>query len=137
MAGLSSRPAKDTDMIQWATEIKVRAERQAGVMLAQSAQSGDRHQHGRVSPDAHKPTTLGDLGISANQSSRWQSLASMTDEHFEAAVATAKDTAVPTVSGLFHARNLIKILNQYSGTMPFKHPHLSHPVSHPKEFSNE
>ena len=88
-----ARQAKDTDLIQWATEIKVRAERQAGAMLAAAAESGERHQHGRVSPDAPKPTTLGDLGITANQSSRWQSLASMTDEHFETAVATAKDTA--------------------------------------------
>lgn len=88
-----ARLAKDTDMIQWATEIKVRAERQAGAMLAATANTGERHHHGRVSSETPKPTTLGDLGISANQSSRWQSLASMTDEHFETAVATAKDTA--------------------------------------------
>lgn len=88
-----ARQAKDTELIQWATEIKVRAERQAGSMLTATAESGERHHHGRVSPEAPKPTTLGDLGISANQSSRWQSLASMTDEHFETAVATAKDTA--------------------------------------------
>jgi hypothetical protein len=39
------------------------------------------------------PPTLSDVGITKDQSSRWQSLASMTDEHFETAVATAKDTA--------------------------------------------
>lgn len=88
-----ARQAKDQELILWATEIKVRAERKAGEMLRDTAARGERHHHGRVSPDANKPTTLGDLGISANQSSRWQSLASMTDEHFETAVATAKDTA--------------------------------------------
>lgn len=88
-----ARQAKDTEMIQWATEIKVRAERRAGEMLRDSADRGERHHHGRVSPADDKPTTLGDLGISANQSSRWQSLASMSDDHFETAVATAKDTA--------------------------------------------
>jgi hypothetical protein len=88
-----ARQAKDTELVQWATEIKVRAERRAGEMLRQAADSGERHHLGRVSPDAPKPTTLGDLGISNNQSSRWQSLASMSDEHFETAVATAKDTA--------------------------------------------
>lgn len=40
-----------------------------------------------------KSETTDALGISKDQSSRWQSLPSMTDEHFETAVATAKDTA--------------------------------------------
>lgn len=88
-----ARQAKDTELIQWATEIKVRAERKAGELLSQSAETGERAPQGRVSPEQPKPTTLGDLGITPNQSSRWQSLASMTDAHFETAVATAKDTA--------------------------------------------
>ena len=73
-----ARQAKDTELVQWATEIKVRAERKAGELLSQAAESGDRAPQGRVSPAEPKPTTLGDLGISSNQSSRWQSLASMT-----------------------------------------------------------
>ena len=88
-----ARQDKDTELIQWATEIKVRAERKAGELLRLSAERGERHHHGRVSPEVEKPTTLGDLGISANQSSRWQSLAGMSDDHLETAVATAKDTA--------------------------------------------
>ena len=39
------------------------------------------------------PPTLANIGITKDQSSRWQSLASMTYEQFENAVATAKDTA--------------------------------------------
>lgn len=88
-----ARQAKDQDLILWATEIKVRAERRAGEMLTRAAESGERHRHGRADQDKPKPTTLVDLGISSNQSSRWQQLASMSEEHFEAAVATAKDTA--------------------------------------------
>lgn len=87
-----ARQAKDQELILWATEIKVRAERKAGELLRETAERGERHHQGRVSAD-EKPTTLGDLGITANQSSRWQSLASMTPEHFETAVATAKETA--------------------------------------------
>lgn len=78
------------ELIQYATEIKVRAERQAGAMLKDASERGDRHHQGRAAAD-DKPTTLGDLGISANQSSRWQSLASMTEEHFETAVARGPD----------------------------------------------
>ncbi len=93
-----ARQAKDTEMIQWATEIKVRAERRAGEMLRESAQRGERmsgdgkvNQHNRGS---HADTpTLADIGITPMQSSRWQSLASMSEDHFETAVATAKDTA--------------------------------------------
>jgi hypothetical protein len=94
-----ARQAKDTELIQWATEIKVRAERQAGVMLAQSAKCGERatrEQHSHNGGSSHGTTslpTLSEIGITKDQSSRWQSLASMTDEHFETAVATAKDTA--------------------------------------------
>lgn len=101
-----ARQAKDTELIQWATEIKVRAERQAGEMLAASAanrtragksEGGQRaaaERWGSKSDAATShPPTLADIGITKDQSSRWQSLASMSEDHFEAAVATAKDTA--------------------------------------------
>lgn len=93
-----ARQAKDTELIQYATEIKVRAERRAGEMLRDSAQAGQRasgdgsiNQHNRAS---HADTpTLAEIGVTPMQSSRWQSLASMSEAHFETAVATAKDTA--------------------------------------------
>lgn len=88
-----ARLAKDTDMIQWATEIKVRAERQAGAMLSAAKTSGELAASGGSMKKESPPPTLSDVGITKDQSSRWQSLASMTDEHFETAVATAKDTA--------------------------------------------
>jgi hypothetical protein len=88
-----ARQAKDQDLILWATEIKVRAERKAGEMLAESRTRGERAGSGGSLKKESKPATLSDIGISNDQSSRWQQLASMSEEHFEAAVATAKDTA--------------------------------------------
>lgn len=93
-----ARQAKDQDLILWATEIKVRAERKCGAMLAESAEHGERatpgvNQHTRSSNDTTTSPTLKQIGITRDQSSRYQQLASMSDEHFEAAVATAKDTA--------------------------------------------
>lgn len=88
-----ARQAKDTDMIEWATEIKVRAERRAGEMLRDGRESGQRASSGGDSKKESPPPTLSDIGITKDQSSRWQSLASMSDDHFETAVATAKDTA--------------------------------------------
>lgn len=98
-AGLRLRD--DSHLILWATEIKVRAERKCGAMLAESARNGERatpadgmkrgaNKH--LSNGATSVPTLSDIGITRDQSSRYQQLASMSDEHFEAAVATAKDT---------------------------------------------
>lgn len=99
-----ARQAKDQELILWATEIKVRAERKAGEMLTSMAERGERAKQGdgpKFDPSnssieelaTNKPKTLADLGVSKRESHRWQSLASMSDEHFETAVATAKDTA--------------------------------------------
>lgn len=100
-----ARQAKDTELIQYATEIKVRAERKAGELLRLASERGERagkaeggkHAaavlHGKSHDTTSQPPTLADMGITKDQSSRWQSLAGMSDDHFEAAVATAKDTA--------------------------------------------
>jgi hypothetical protein len=84
-----ARQAKDTELIQFATEIKVRAERKCGELLAQTVEhGGDRKSDSRS--DA---PTLNEMGITKDQSSRYQQLAAMPDEHFETAVETAKSTA--------------------------------------------
>lgn len=87
-----ARQAKDQELILWATEIKVRAERKAGMMLTDAAESGEMARRGRP-PVENKPTTLADLGLTDTTAKRWKQLGSMSEDHFEAAVATAKDTA--------------------------------------------
>lgn len=87
-----AKQARDTQMVQWATEIKVRAERRCGEMLRDSAETGQRSTGGKPSHDA-TVTKLSDLGITRDQSSRYQKLAAMPAEHFETAVETAKATA--------------------------------------------
>lgn len=90
-----ARQAKDTELVQWATEIKVRAERRAGQMLAEMPkQAGARGVGKKVeSHDATPLKTLADIGITKSDSSRWQKLASVTDKQFEHAVAAAKEVA--------------------------------------------
>lgn len=86
-------------MILWATGIEVRAERRAGEMLRASADRGERfpatgpRAKQVESQAATRPMTLQDMGVTNTQSARWQQLASMPEEHFETAVATANDTA--------------------------------------------
>lgn len=91
-----AKQARDTQMVQWATEIKVRAERRCGEMLRDSAATGerDRGAGGDRKSQSHDATVkLSDLGITRDQSSRYQKLAAMPAEHFETAVETAKATA--------------------------------------------
>lgn len=92
-----ARQAKDADLIQYATEIKVRAERRCGELLTRTAETGERATRqvhaGSMSNDATCPPTLADMGLTRDESSRYQQLAAMPDEHFETAVATAKATA--------------------------------------------
>jgi len=90
-----ARQARDTQMIEMATEIKVRAERRCGELLRDSAERRERAPQGgdRKSKSHDATLKLADLGISRDQSSHYQKLAAMPEEHFEAAVATAKATA--------------------------------------------
>lgn len=98
-AELYAKQAEDNDLIEKATEIRVRAQRKCGEMLRESAEQGQRatrSDHGRgkqvASSDQHPPT-LAEIGITKSESSRYQQLAAMPAEHFETAVATAKATA--------------------------------------------
>lgn len=93
-----ARQARDTALVEWATEIKVRAERRAGQMLAdmpknEGAKGLGSNQHEVRSHDSTAPKTLAEIGISKNESSRWQKLAGVSDEKFESAVSAAKEVA--------------------------------------------
>jgi len=92
-----ARQAKDTEMVAWVTEIKVRAERRAGQLLAEMPKAkGTRgtgsNQHEVRSYDTTAPT-LSEMGITKDESSRWQKLAGVSDDKFEHAVAAAKEIA--------------------------------------------
>lgn len=95
-----ARQAKDQELILWATEIKVRAERRAGEMLAQMPKNQGAKFNGRGPDGSFRQSidvsaeTLADVGVSPMQSSRWQALAAMPDERFESAVLTERKAQV-------------------------------------------
>lgn len=94
-----ARQARDLDMIAWATEIKVRAERRTGELLKELARGkggGDVKLHpsnrGTSEPSPYA-AALESSGLSRQTAHRYQALAAMPEKHFETAVATAKATA--------------------------------------------
>ena len=89
-----ARQAKDTDMVKWATEIRARAERRAGQMLTDTPKHpAGRPTNNRSGDATNLPPTLAEIGISKDQSSRWQKIAAMPEEKFERAIAEAKESA--------------------------------------------
>jgi hypothetical protein len=72
-----------------AAEIKLRAERKAGAMLAEIEKIGHRPKKGgTLLPFSEH---LNDLGIDKTQSSRWQREASVPEEQFEEYLALCRD----------------------------------------------
>lgn len=72
----------------YAAEIKIRAERKLGALLAEMP----KHPPGPDRSDdvIDLPPKLADLGISKNQSSQWQQIASIPEPEFERHIAVAK-----------------------------------------------
>lgn len=80
-----------TEMVNAAAEIKLRAERRAGQILSEM----DKHPAGRpaVNPSSRSrdlPPKLADIGVTYDQSSRWQQMAQMPQNKFEQALAESK-----------------------------------------------
>jgi N6-adenosine-specific RNA methylase IME4 len=90
-----ARQAKDTELIDHATEIRLRAERRAGELLREMAERRERATEGERKGFTEKPL-LADLGVTKTQSHRWQKLADLDDGDFEQRVEQAKRNARKT-----------------------------------------
>jgi hypothetical protein len=77
-----ARVAKNFDAERKAAFIRIRAERQGGKLLRQMQEQGERRSTRTARVDSIP--TLEELGISHDQSSRWQRLAEIPQEEFEA-----------------------------------------------------
>jgi hypothetical protein len=88
-----ARQAGDFELQNTAAEIRILAERKAGQLLVNMEEVGQRQtrEHGRPRK-ASSPVTLSKVGITRNQSSKWQRLARLIDdETFERALLQAKE----------------------------------------------
>lgn len=91
-----ARQANNFEMERQAAIIRVRAERRCGELLAEMEKAKGVRMNGRDdsgefrrSNDAttESPRTLSDLGITKDQSSKWQRLAAIPEKEFEDAVS--------------------------------------------------
>ena len=78
--------ARNTDAERKASEIRIRAERRAGQLLIEMKKNGQRDAGGRGKIESRSTTQLKDIGITRDQSSKWQQLAEVPDHEFEAAL---------------------------------------------------
>jgi hypothetical protein len=86
-----AKQARNRDAEHKAAEIRIRAERRTGELLIEMKESGKRRDRGgdqkSTSRAATLKTALPDLGITRDQSSKWQDLARIPAEEFEEAIA--------------------------------------------------
>lgn len=77
-----ARQALNTDAERRACEIRLRAERKAGQLLAKNGLNGRPRKESTQA-------TLSDLGISRDQSSQWQKLGAMHQRDFDSAIGNS------------------------------------------------
>lgn len=91
-----ARQAKDADMINWATEIKLRAERRCGELLKKTPRNkGDATPPD--TPEGGVVPTLEQIGVSHKQSSDFQAIADISEEEFEEAITEPKSSTASLV----------------------------------------
>jgi hypothetical protein len=79
--------AGDVEAERRLAQIRLRAERRAGQILKEMAESGERDAGGRGTVEFREGTQLADLGVSKKQSHLWQQLAEIPEEAFETFMA--------------------------------------------------
>lgn len=89
--------ARNKEAERQAGEIRIRAERRTGQILADMRSSGERRR-GSKKPKESDPPTLKKLKITKDQSSQWQELARIPEKDFEATLAAYP--SVPNTEGM-------------------------------------
>ena len=84
--------SKDTELVSWASEIKLRAMRQMGALLDEMENAGERSSGGQPTKErSTRLTVLSDLGITKNLSSASQKIAAVPEQEFESHLSEMRE----------------------------------------------
>ena len=115
-----AKQAQDCELINIATEIRLRAEIRAGELLAEMAKTGERQGKGSSNQYAKsRAATLQNLGVTKTQSSRWQRLAALPLEEQEQRIEIAKRKAEAAIDGIKHARRGLGGPDEWFTPLPY------------------
>jgi hypothetical protein len=92
-----AKQAGDVEMQNWAVELKLRAARRAGEVLALMKEKGQLAEGARPA-NCRDMTTVEELGLSRDQSSEWQKLAAIPEKIFDRVISGAKELSVELTS---------------------------------------
>ena len=96
-----ARMAKDLDLLNWSTKLKLRGERKLGEMLAETERSvGGRPGktgQGSIPVSDNTVKTLEEIGLSKQQSSDFQAIAAIPEDKFEKLVEAGKTSTAALV----------------------------------------
>jgi hypothetical protein len=96
-----ARQAQNTDAERRAAEIRLRAERKAGQLLAKMPKHNGGRPSKTAAPEVAVLGTLKDLGISDKQSAQWQKLGALPQRQFDLAIG--ESVKPPTTKGILRA----------------------------------
>ena len=98
-----AKRANDYEMEHQAARARVRAERRCGELLQETekATGGQPYQSNGVT-SSEPPPTLDDMGLSKNQSSKFQQLANVPEDEFEEALS--EPASMPSAHSILNAR---------------------------------
>lgn len=98
-----AKQANDYELERKAAHARVRAERRAGELLKDSEKAkGNQHVNSAKSNDTTEQVpTLSQIGITKDQSSKWQQLANVPEDEFEKALETSP---TPSAHSILKAR---------------------------------
>ena len=105
-AEIYKRQIHDTEAERQLAQIRIRAERRLGELLKEMADKGERQTRGQAgkikkSPESILSPKLSDLGISKDESSKYQKLANIPEEDFEQVIS--EPDVIPTTKGVLAA----------------------------------
>jgi hypothetical protein len=124
-----AKQAKDRELIEHATEIRMRAEIRAGELLREMKKnkgaraSGSNQHKKKVRSQPDTAPTLTDIGITKTQSSRWQKLAKMPKTEQEKKIETAKRKAESAIEPPERAKAAKPKKGKTSAAPPPPKPH--------------